>query len=74
MVEVKLQRNALSVLKPPTGLEEDGNDSEDGRSNIEEHRQLSKQGFNRKSLVVLLENGKLLMPSQLLDPNLAIGF
>ena len=33
-VEVKLQRNALSVLKPPTGLEEDGNDSEDGRSNI----------------------------------------
>ena len=38
-VEVKLQRNALSVLKPPTGLEEDGNDFEDGRSNIEENRQ-----------------------------------
>ena len=39
MVEVKLQRNALSILKPPTGLEEDGNDYEDGRSNIEENRQ-----------------------------------
>ena len=33
-LEVKLQRNALSVLEPPTGLEEDENDSEDGRSNV----------------------------------------
>ena len=38
-LEVKLQRNAFSVLKPPTGLDEDGNDSEDGRSNVEEYRQ-----------------------------------
>jgi hypothetical protein len=30
---VKLQRNALSVVEPPTGLEEDENGSEDGKSN-----------------------------------------
>lgn len=32
-LEVKLQRNALSVLEPPTGLEDD-NDSDDGKSNV----------------------------------------
>lgn len=38
-VEVKLQRNALSVLEAPTGLEEDDNDSEDlvsSKSNFED--------------------------------------
>eukprot|EP00250_Pteridium_aquilinum_P017275 c23542_g1_i2 orf=670-1407(+) len=37
-VEVKLQRNALSVLEAPTGLEEDDNDSEDllsSKSNLD---------------------------------------
>ncbi|KAI5059923.1 hypothetical protein GOP47_0024343 [Adiantum capillus-veneris] len=36
-LEVKLQRNALSVLEPPTGLEDD-NDSEDGKSNVEDNQ------------------------------------
>ncbi|KAI5074617.1 hypothetical protein GOP47_0010987 [Adiantum capillus-veneris] len=35
-LEVKLQRNALSVLEPPTGLEED-DDSDEGRSNVEDY-------------------------------------
>lgn len=38
-LEVKLQRNALSVLEAPTGLEEDENDSEElfsGRSTVED--------------------------------------
>ncbi|KAH7433377.1 hypothetical protein KP509_07G066600 [Ceratopteris richardii] len=35
-LEVKLQRNALSVLEPPTGLEED-DDSDGGRSNVEDY-------------------------------------
>lgn len=38
-LEVKLQRNALSVLEAPTGLEEDENDSEElfsSRSNVED--------------------------------------
>lgn len=36
-LEVKLQRNALSVLEPPTGLEDD-NDSDDGKSNVEDNQ------------------------------------
>ncbi|KAH7293211.1 hypothetical protein KP509_28G016000 [Ceratopteris richardii] len=35
-LEVKLQRNALSVLEPPTGLEED-EDSDEGKSNVEDY-------------------------------------
>lgn len=38
-LEVKLQRNALSVLEAPTGQEEDENDSEDlfsSKSNVED--------------------------------------
>lgn len=38
-LEVKLQRNALSVLEAPTGQEEDENDSEEmfsGRSNVDD--------------------------------------
>ncbi|MCO5610937.1 hypothetical protein L7F22_065183 [Adiantum nelumboides] len=40
-LEVKLQRNALSVLEPPTGLEEDS-DSDEGRSNVEDYPKLCK--------------------------------
>lgn len=37
-LEVKLQRNALSVLEPPTGLEPDDNESDDGRSIVEDYQ------------------------------------
>lgn len=47
-LEVKLQRNALSVLEPPTGLEED-DDSDEGRSNVEDYQKPCKARVRQKT-------------------------
>eukprot|EP00250_Pteridium_aquilinum_P014996 c22319_g3_i1 orf=464-1129(-) len=56
-LEVKLQRNALSVLEPPTGLEEDDNDSDDGRSNVEDYQKPFKARVRTQKPNVTIRGG-----------------